>query len=1176
MHDDMCRYFVPSKTQNTGHHKFTIMATTEIQQLLAVSPTNYNGQARNPHAIAHAVLENLRDSGDPNFLFIRTILEQPSSEELLFHCITGCRHVVLTRWDAFSEPFTSTLRDLFMCRGDMHQSTTIRMACFTTSVAFWKRQWCDNSDIPSISKRQTTEISGPEQMILDQIGSIQRLQTKSDLFNHLHTRMATQTKNSCEYMSSLIGEFSGKSVVPYRLPMEFHKCAYRTFENENLEDCLKISMGALSQVVGNLPAEDVATSVVQATIDVLSWEFGGAEWMHLPSSRILIRPPGSWSQYLMRPDFIGAMFAVHEEHIRKTHLAHGIRQLLLLLCSLTGPIFREKSDRQQFANFLCEGTHKLLNLFQEFPEPSLINDAYSLVSRLVANFRLGMLSELPSFIPFLHSIAATGKKLLEDNLRECEEVAGDFEAMENKEWRDEALSLLLQDIVLLCKDPWLNDRKANESSRREAQLKLMQTIGGLYPQFVRCRTKESFMGEHHIVSNNLEAEEADEEIVAAELDDELAAVACIGRLHLMSSLSTMSSLFQEVLPRLQAIWHENAIITADASALLKEASLLMKYLGHLLTDEIKTDSTSKIPCSIETACQWDDSLINELASVIRGVLSLMEAQATGIAACPSNPGLSPSLTRDFVWFLKQWVPAYVCSDTRSDNPSKLSIFWSSQEAAHQVIEFSMWVCQRYFCCWPHIENGVNESATELLIELAKCNATIRAVMIQSNSFGEIYQTECHVLNLRQGLNRNEVEVELCGGQSLAVSTEMVQAFYSLPSETKSGILAVMLIASGDPTDTSRNAFNGCLKAVHDSSLTVMGAAQTDTAVARAMIAGCLDMLRGVVYAASEIAEPKRIPHFMNPLLPHLSNLMDCYSGDISICEGLLCLFRDYAESCALSMSPEERLGLFDASSNLLKKYSEHHCSARVIIAKAGKEADEEEDQAYSDILCALELLINLSNTIDQNPTSHATDVVFYGLQQIVPLMTQGLLSYPSLCTKYFSLVSFMMEKHPARITIFPFELLESLLQSLLYGSTHHDSKVAKTCLEGLAGLAKAHLQSEIMRGHLDVLDRCTKHLFLEVIFQQLVWDRLDETSNALLVLVAADVGRFGLVARELEERTTNPDERGRLHRAFERLVQEDVIAGALLDGYEGRSNRRRFKDDLEAYANEVHSFLLVK
>jgi hypothetical protein len=1154
------------------------MAASELQQLLAIPPSNYNGQDNNPHAIAHAVLENLRDSGDPNFLFIRTALEQPNSEELLFHCITGCRHVVLTRWDAFSEPFTSTLRDLFMCLGDMHPSKTIRMACYTTSVAFWKRQWCEHSDIPSIRKKQTTEISGPEQLILDQIGSIQRLQNKSDLFHHLRVRMTTQTKNSCEYMSSLIGEFSGKSVVPYRLPMEFHKCTYRTFENENLEDCLKISMGALSQVVGNLPAEDVATSVVQVAIDVLSWEFGGADWMHLPSSRILIRPPGSWAQYLMRPDFIGAMFAVHEEHKQKTQLAHGIRQLLLLLCSLTGPIFREKSESQQFANFLCEGTHKLLNLFQEFPEPSLINDAYSLVSRLVTNFRLGMLSELPSFIPFLHSIAATGKKLLEDNLCECEGVGGDFEAMENREWRDDALSLLLQDIVLLCKDPWLNDRKANESDRREAQLKLMQTIGGLYPQFVRCRTKEAFMSEHYMVLNNLQAEEADEEIVAAELDDELAAIACIGRLHLMSSLSTMSSLFQEVLPRLQAIWQENTSITADASALLKEASLLMKYLGHLLADEIKNDSTGTIPSSIETACQWDDSLVNRLASVIRGVLSLIEAQASSIVACPSNPRLSPSLTRDFVWFLKRWVPSYVCS-ARNDNPSKLALFWSSQEAAHQVIEFSLWVCQRYFCYWPHIES-VNESATELLIELAKCNATIRGVMIQSNSFREIYQTECRILTFRHGLSRNDVEVELRGGQSVAVSTEMAQAFYSLPSETKSGILAFMIIASGDPTEASRNVFSGCLEAVHDSSLNVLGATQTDMAAARTMIAGCLDLLRGVVYAASEVSEPERIPRFMNPLLPHLSALMDFYSRDISICEGLLCLFRDYAESCALSMSPDERLGLFEASSNLLKKYSEHHCTARVILARTGKEAEEEEDQAYSDILCALELLINLSNTIDQNPASTATDVVFFGLQQIVPLMTQGLLSYPSLCTKYLSLVSFMMEKHPGRITIFPFELLDSLLQSLLYGSTHHDSKVAKTCLEGLEGLAKAHLQSEIMRGHLahhpDVLDRCTKHLFMEVIFQQLVWDRLDETSNALLVLVAADIGRFGLVARELEDNTANLDQRGRLHRAFEKLVQQDVIAGALLDGYEGRSNRRRFKDDLEAYANEVHSFLLVK
>lgn len=34
-----------------------------------------------------------------------------------------------------------------------------------------------------------------------------------------------------------------------------------------------------------------------------------------------------------------------------------------------------------------------------------------------------------------------------------------------------------------------------------------------------------------------------------------------------------------------------------------------------------------------------------------------------------------------------------------------------------------------------------------------------------------------------------------------------------------------------------------------------------------------------------------------------------------------------------------------------------------------------------------------------------TDVVFFGLKKVMPLMTEGLLQFPTLASQYFSLVS---------------------------------------------------------------------------------------------------------------------------------------------------------------------------
>lgn len=122
------------------------------------------------------------------------------------------------------------------------------------------------------------------------------------------------------------------------------------------------------------------------------------------------------------------------------------------------------------------------------------------------------------------------------------------------------------------------------------------------------------------------------------------------------------------------------MITSEALALLKEVSLLIKYLGHLLTGENNTTSASRVPRSIEAACDLDQNLINKISSLIWVVLSLMEAQVSKIAICPSNPRLSPSLARQFLCFLKQWVPAYVCS-AADDKAGNISLFWSGKEVS---------------------------------------------------------------------------------------------------------------------------------------------------------------------------------------------------------------------------------------------------------------------------------------------------------------------------------------------------------------------------------------------------------------------------------------------------------------------------------------------------------------
>ena len=210
----------------------------------------------------------------------------------------------------------------------------------------------------------------------------------------------------------------------------------------------------------------------------------------------------------------------------------------------------------------------------------------------------------------------------------------------------------------------------------------------------------------------------------------------------------------------------------------------------------------------------------------------------------------------------------------------------------------------------------------------------------------------------------------------------------------------------------------------------------------------IEQYRGAV-ATSEITNSERISNFVSGSLPYLAGLMNYYSDDLSICEGLLRLFRDYSEQFIFSLNDQECVVLFEASAELLKSYSVTHCSDRVVKSSL----DEEQD--YNDVLCAIQLLIHLSSKdfLDISNTvgsDQVTQIVFFGLQQILPLMTQGLLQFPTLCTQFFYLISSMVDSYVDKVCDLPIDLFQSLLDAILYGMTHDDVFVAKSSLRALS------------------------------------------------------------------------------------------------------------------------------
>ena len=71
-------------------------------------------------------------------IVLELMTDLDKNEELIFHCITGVRNVILQNWTGFSIPFRDGVQDFFMTIGLKNMPRTIEIACSTVSASFRK------------------------------------------------------------------------------------------------------------------------------------------------------------------------------------------------------------------------------------------------------------------------------------------------------------------------------------------------------------------------------------------------------------------------------------------------------------------------------------------------------------------------------------------------------------------------------------------------------------------------------------------------------------------------------------------------------------------------------------------------------------------------------------------------------------------------------------------------------------------------------------------------------------------------------------------------------------------------------------------------------------------------------------------------------------------------------
>ncbi|TNN44340.1 Exportin-4 [Liparis tanakae] len=176
---------------------------------------------------------------------------------------------------------------------------------------------------------------------------------------------------------------------------------------------------------------------------------------------------------------------------------------------------------------------------------------------------------------------------------------------------------------------------------------------------------------------------------------------------------------------------------------------------------------------------------------------------------------------------------------------------------------------------------------------------------------------------------------------------------------------------------------------------------------------------------------------------------DVYSNTPETINLIIEVFVEVAHKQICYLGESKSMRLYEACLTLLQVYSKNNQSRKRSDAAA------EEDQ-YQDLLLIMELLTNLLSkefidfsdtdevfrSQDQGPaapgrTVSAADVVLYGVNIVLPLMSQDLLKFPSLCNQYYKLITFICEIFPEKIPQLPEDLFKSLMFSLELGMTSY-------------------------------------------------------------------------------------------------------------------------------------------
>ena len=228
------------------------------------------------------------------------------------------------------------------------------------------------------------------------------------------------------------------------------------------------------------------------------------------------------------------------------------------------------------------------------------------------------------------------------------------------------------------------------------------------------------------------------------------------------------------------------------------------------------------------------------------------------------------------------------------------------------------------------------------------------------------------------------------------------------------------------------------------------------------------------------------------------------------------------------------------------------------------------------------------------------EVVFIGLNVVIPLITDELLTFPKLCHQYFSLLAHMLEAYPAKVAALPPDLFSTLMGTLEFGLKHADHEVGRESLGALGAMGAfhhaataeaaeaaanprvgnlaslagpvglgAHNAPSPERGGVGILAHLMRVVLNRLIFEDASMELSEAAADALLPLMTCERDAFRRTAEELLAGLSG-NAGAQQHVA---AALHELTTGNGLTNKVDRANRRRFRRNMGAFLTDTRSFV---